>query len=74
MPLPLGVSPVAIGLALLAMQAAVRGDGDGDSRKSWFKVDRYRQVIRLMWRLRLSLIANAAPNARVQRGRGRPHQ
>jgi hypothetical protein len=56
-----GTTLAAIGA--VALRVAARRDGD--SRDSWFKVDRNRQVIRLTRQLRLSVIASAAPNAHV---------
>jgi len=60
------------GSSLGVRLAATRCDGEGSG--SQFKVDRDRQVIRLTRQLHLSAMANAAPNARVQRGHERSHK
>ncbi|HJP96742.1 MAG TPA: hypothetical protein VJ843_05245, partial [Candidatus Saccharimonadales bacterium] len=58
--------------ALVAVRVATRGDGD--SRRPLLKVDRDCQLICLSRLFRSAVITSAAPNARVQRGRERPHQ
>jgi len=65
--MPGGSSLVAINAVLVVRLPATRGDGEGSGSR--FKVDHNRQVIRRTRQPRSSAIANAAPNARVHRGR-----